>query len=130
MKNSGRVIAIAFIVFAGGLAAIIGSRLSEQTMIMLTGAACGAGLTAPFAILAGMYLGAQRAERATRERQSTHPHPPIGGMAPPQQQPAAPMLPTWGNIHHPAAPGMMMPEPRQYTILGEETVIDGTPNVW
>lgn len=126
MKSWGMVIAIALIVFAGALAAIVGSRLSEQTVMMLTGAACGAGLTTPFAVLAGMILGAQR---AARERPSTPSQPPIVVMTPPQQGHAAAVLPAWSSSHL-AAPGTMMPEPRQFTILGEETVIDGAHHVW
>ena len=126
MKNWGMVAAIALIVFAGAFAAIIGSRLPEQTVIMLTGAACGAGLTTPFAILAGMALGAQR---AARERQPAQSQPPVVVMTPQQPAPAAPLLPTWGNLY-PAAPGRLVSEPRQYTILGEETVIDGAHHVW
>ncbi|HLF27194.1 MAG TPA: hypothetical protein VJG32_12735 [Anaerolineae bacterium] len=123
MKNWGAVIALTLIVFAGALAAAIGSRLSEQAMTILTGAACGAGLTAPLAILTGMYIGSQR---ATRDRQTTQPQQPIVVVSPPQQQPqpAAPMLPTWSSMS-PA-----MPAPRQYTILGEETVIDGNHDLW
>ena len=128
MKNSGAVAALALIVFAIVLAATVGSRLSEQTMTMLTGAACGAGLTAPLAILAGMYIGSQRATR-DRDRQPAQPQPPIVVMAPPAHQPAAPALPIWSSMQ-PAAPGIASPAPRQYTILGEETVIDGTSNVW
>jgi hypothetical protein len=126
MKKSGAVAALARVVFAVVLATTIGSRLSEQTMTMLIGAACGAGLTAPLAILAGMYIGAQR---ATRDRDRQPAQPPIVVMTPPAHQPAAPMLPTWSSIQ-PVAPGLAAPTPRQYTILGEETVIDGTSNVW
>ena len=115
MKNSGAVIAIACIAFAVSLALIVGTRLSEQAMTMLTGAACGAGLSAPFAILAGMHIGLQR---TARDRQLAQPQQPIVVMTPPQpHQPAAPMLPTWS--------GWQPVAPRQYTILGEETVIDG-----
>jgi hypothetical protein len=118
MKNSGAVIALGFIGFAVALAAIIGSRLSEQTVTMLTGAACGAGLVAPLAILAGLYVGTQR---AARDRQ---PAPPPIVVMTPQQPPAPAPLQTWPSLH-PAASGLLMPEPRQYTILGEETVVDG-----
>jgi Mn2+/Fe2+ NRAMP family transporter len=124
MKRSGASLALAFIAFAAALAVIIGSRLSEQTMNMLVGAVCGAGLIVPFAIVAGMYIGSQR---AARDRQTTQPQPPIVVMTPPQTQPSAtPLLPAWST----AAPGGAMPAPRQYTILGEETIIDGTSDVW
>ena len=126
MKNSGTAFALAMIAFVVALAIVVGSRLSEQTTTLLMGAACGAGLSVPFAILAGMYFGSQR---AAREREAVRPQPPIVVMTPPQQQPTVPMLPMWSSMQ-PAAPGMSMPVPRQYTILGEETVIDGTPDVW
>jgi len=119
MKHS-TVLVLGFIAFAGAFAVIIGSRLSEQTMTLLTGAACGAGLTAPFAVLGGMYLGAQR---ATHDRQPAQQSQlPIVVVTPQPQQPALPALPAWGNIYPPG--------PRQYTILGEETVIDGTSDLW
>jgi len=120
MKYSRASITLAFISFAAAFAIVIGSRLSEQAMNLLIGAVCGAGLAAPFAIMAGMYIGSQR---ATRDRQGTQPQQPIVVMTPPQPQPSmTPMLPTWST----ATPGAAMPIPRQYTILGEETIIDGT----
>jgi len=125
MKHT-TIAAFAFIAFAAALAVMIGSRLSEQTMTLLIGAACGAGLTAPFAILAGMYVGTQR---ASRDRQSTQPQAPIVVMTPTPQQPATPLLPSWSN-YSPAGPAAAIPVPRQYTILGEETVIDGASSVW
>lgn len=109
--------------FALALAIILGSRLSEQAVSLLMGAACGAGLTAPFAVMAGMYFGAQRAARTQPPNAS--PQPPIVVMAP--MQPPAPMqpaLPQWSNAY-PNLPGYSIPERRQYTILGEETIIDG-----
>jgi hypothetical protein len=125
MKHSGVVIGIALVVFAGALAAVIGSRLSDQTLTMLTGAACGAGLAAPLAILAGAVIGAQR---AARNRQSTQPQAPIVVVTPQQpQQTTAPIYPAWPSLQ-PAGPALS--GPRQYTILGEETVIDGTDHVW
>ena len=126
MKHSAAVIGIAFVVFAGAFAAVIGSRLSEQTLTMLTGAACGAGLAAPLAILAGVFIGAQRAARA---RQSAQPQAPIVVVTPQQQpqQTTAPLYPAWPSLQ-PAGPALSAP--RQYTIMGEETVIDGTDHVW
>ncbi len=121
MKNS--VIAgLAFIAFAAAMAVIIGSRLSEQAMTILLGAACGAGLTAPLAIVIGAYIGSQR----VRDRQSAQPQTPIVVMTPPQPQVPQPApMQTWANLG-PMTPAMIAPSPRQYTILGEETVIDGT----
>ncbi|HEY4689556.1 MAG TPA: hypothetical protein VIK33_09605 [Anaerolineae bacterium] len=122
MKDSV-VTALALIAFAAALAVSIGSRLSEQAMNLLIGATCGAGLAAPFAILAGAYVGAQR---AARDRQPAQPQPPIVVMTP--QPPAAPMLPAWSSFQ-PAPPGTLVSAPRQYTILGEETVIDGNDHL-
>jgi len=122
MRNTGPLVAIVFAAFGVTLAAAVISRLSDQTMTMLTGAACGAGLVVPFAILGGMYFGSQR---AARDRPPAQPQPPIVVMTPPQpSQPATPMLPTWSSVS-----GMPAPSPRQYTILGEETVIDGNDRV-
>lgn len=125
MKHS-TVLVLGFIAFAGVFAAIVGSRLSDQTMMLLAGAACGAGLTAPFAVLGGMYFGAQR---ATRDYQPAQPQPPIVVMTPQPQQPTLPALPAWGNVY-PSGLGATAPSSRQYTILGEETVIDGTSDFW
>jgi hypothetical protein len=126
MKGPGIVSILALIAFAATLAITVGSRLSEQTMTILTGAACGAGLTAPFAILAGMYIGSQR---SARDRQTVQSQQPIVVMTPPPQQPAAPALSTWPALPS-SVPGMAVPSPRQYTILGEEGVIDGATDVW
>ena len=126
MKSSGAAFAIALVGFAATLAAVIGSRLSDQAATMLAGAACGAGVTAPLAIAIGVYIGAQRSQRATREHAA--PSQPIVVVTPQAQQPAPTALPTWANVR-PLSASLMMPEPRQYTILGEETVIDGTDAV-
>ena len=123
MRNAGPLASIIFAAFGVTLAAAVISRLSDQTMTLLTGAACGAGLVVPFAILGGMYFGSQR---AARDRAPAQPQPPIVVMTPPQaSQPATPMLPTWSSVS-----GMPASAPRQYTILGEETIVDGTDRVW
>ena len=133
MKNSKVTFAISLIGFAVALAAIIGTRLSDQAAAMLAGAACSGAITAPLAILAGMYIGAQRAERAqrsTRDRAPAQSPTPIVVVTPQPQAPAPnPALQTWANVQ-PMPPGMLMGGPRQYTILGEENVIDGTDTVW
>src|SRR3972149_2664373 len=63
MRNTGLLAAIVVVAFGVTLAAAVISRLSDQTMTMLTGAACGAGLVVPFAILGGMDLGSPPAAR-------------------------------------------------------------------
>jgi hypothetical protein len=123
MTRSSPALVIGIFGFALALAIIIGSRLSEQTMSLLMGAACGAGLTAPLAIVAGMYIGAQRAARAQKQQPSAPVQPSIVVMTPPQQS-MQPALPQW-NTAYPAVHGYSIPERRQYTILGEETIIDG-----
>ena len=125
MKTSGVTFALALIGFAAMLAIIVGSRLSDQAATMLAGAACGAGVAGPLAIVIGMTLGAQR---SGRDRPPAPSQPPIVVMTPPSAAPApsAP-LPTWSSLPALSQP---MTAPRQYTILGEETVIDGTSSVW
>lgn len=123
MARSSPALIIGVFGFTLALAIIIGSRLSEQAVSLLMGAACGAGLTAPFAIMAGMYYGSQRATRAHQQQTNTAAQPPIVVMTPPQQ-PMQPALPQWNNAYH-SVPGYSIPERRQYTILGEETIIDG-----
>lgn len=125
MKNPVMA-ALALIAFAAALAAIIGSRLSEQAVTLLMGAACGAGLTAPLAIVIGATIGAQR---TARDRQPAQPPAPIVVMTPPQLAAQPAPMQTWANVN-PYTPGLIAPAPRQYTILGEETVIDGTDSVW
>jgi len=126
MKSQGAAFAIALVACAATLAAVIGSRLSEQAATMLAGAACGAGVTAPLAIVIGVYIGGQRSQRAARE--SAPPPQPIVVMTPSQPQQPAPALQTWASLQ-PASHSLIASEPRQYTILGEETVIDGIDTV-
>jgi hypothetical protein len=126
MKSQGAAFAIVLVTCAATLAAVIGSRLSEQAATMLAGAACGAGVAVPLAIVIGVYIGSQRSQRASRE--SAPPPQPIVVMTPPQPQQSAPALPTWASLQ-PASYSLIASEPRQYTILGEETVIDGTDAV-
>src|SRR3990172_6249918 len=117
MRNTGLLAAIVFVAFGVTLAAAVISRLSDQTMTMLTGAACGAGLVVPFAILGGMSLGSQR---AARDRPPAQPQPPIVVMTPPQpSQPATPMLPAWSRVS-----GMPAPTPRPSPIPGGGTGLD------
>lgn len=119
MIHSRAALSIGFIGFAVMFAATLGSRLPEQTVSLLIGAACGTALTAPFAIVAGMYFASQRSARQRESTTSTAPQPPIVVVTPPQPQTAMPAY----NSAYPAAPGMT-PQ-RQYTIVGEETIIDG-----
>jgi hypothetical protein len=108
----GVVAAIAIALLAIALAIVIGSRLSDQAVAALAGAACGVGLAGPLGLTLGIYAGAARGRAAS---QTTHaPLPPqvIVIPAPPAPASNAP-------AYHPA-PGAFLPSARTFTIIGEE----------
>jgi len=84
MKKIGIVLGLMGIAFGATLAALIGTRLSEQALSVVTGAACGVGALLPMiAVLFGMLI--RRNEDVARERRNqanTH-YPPVIVVAPP-----------------------------------------------
>ena len=111
MKIGGvAVIGIALLAIA--LAIVVGSRLSDQAVAALAGAACGVGLAGPLGLTLGIYAGSARSRAAS---QATHAPPPPQVIV----IPSAPAPASNAPMYHPA-PGALMPPARTFTIIGEE----------
>lgn len=109
MKTSGWLI-VGFVLLAVGLAVAIGSRLSDQAIAALVGAACGIGLAGPLGVGLGVYIGSTR----SHSQSTPTPTPPQVIVIP------APSSPTPGSPGYSFAPGPILPAPRSFTIIGEE----------
>ena len=106
VKGSG-VIALGLMALAISTAIMIGSRLSDQAVAALAGAACGIGLATPLGILLGITVGAARAKS-----QAIRPAAPTSIVVIP-----SPTLPTGTSALVPTATSM--PAPRSFTIIGD-----------
>ena len=113
MKSSGVVI-VGFLLFAIGSAIVIGSRLSDQAVAALAGAACGVGLAGPVGLALGVYVGSTRARAPSAHVQ-----------APPQVIVISPAPPASNAPGFNPAPGGLMPMPRSFTIIGEGSTEEG-----
>ncbi len=109
MKTSGVVI-VGFVLMAVGLAVAIGSRLSDQAIAALMGAACGIGLATPLGIALGVYIGSTRSRGPSAHTPAT---PQV--IVIPTPSAATPAAPGYTS-----APGPILPVPRAFTIIGEE----------
>jgi hypothetical protein len=111
MKNGGAAIA-ALVTLGLALFIALGSRLSDQALSALAGAACGIGLAGPIGFGAGLYIGSTR-----RHAQTTHaPSPPQVIVVPAPQ----PLPPAQQAIGYPPVPGAGVTSSRSFTIIGEE----------
>jgi hypothetical protein len=123
MKQATLIIGLACVGFAVGLAAFIGSRLSEQAVAMMAGAVFGILIALPIGTLVGWFMRAQR-QPTDRNANSQPmivmspqtPSMPING---PQYLNAAPNHAWPGNYTVNTPPQL---QPRKYTIGGEEIV--------
>jgi len=108
------ILGLGVVAFAITLAVYIGSRLSNEAMSVLTGAACGVGAVLPAAIMAGLAL-LRRREREDMARMSPPQsmYPPVIVVAPPPMN--APQSP---NSSYTLAPPMALP--RQFTVIGDD----------
>lgn len=124
MKQASLIIGLSCIGFAVGLAAFIGSRLSEQAVALMAGAVFGILVALPIGTVVGWFVRAQRqsADRAANAQ-------PMVIMTPQSPQMAMNGQPYLNATPNPAwlgsyplglnAPQM---QPRKYTIGGEEIV--------
>ena len=108
MKAGGLVIA-GFLILTVGLASVIGSRLSDQAIAALAGAACGVGLAGPLGIMLGVIIASTR----SRSQSSHMPATPQVIVFP------APPSPAHGSPGYSFVPGSILPTPRSFTIIGE-----------
>jgi hypothetical protein len=108
MRASGAIL-VGFALLAIGLAVGIGTRLSDQAVAALAGAACGVGIAAPLGIAIGAYVGSSRARLQPAQ-------PPAAPQVIVVPAPNAPPLHTPQS--YPIAPPLM-PAPRSFTIIGD-----------
>ena len=122
MKNSS-YIAIGSIAVAVVAAGVIGSRLSEQTLALMTGALLGGVVALPLGMLIGWIA------RPTRsvDRVETH-HPPTIVVTP-QTYASTPSNGPWQSSY-PISTNAPLSAPRQFTIGGEEMVSHESDAVW
>lgn len=106
MNKVGLIVGLAFIGFVIVLAVSIGSRLNEQTVTMLMGLMCGAGVALPIGLAVGLFLG----DRRRHDREA--PTPPIVIMPQPQQSPSS-------SVPLIQAP-YLSPSPRSFSIIGDD----------
>ncbi len=113
--RSGGSFVLMLVLLAIGVAIAIGSRLSDQAVTALAGAACGIGLAGPIGIALGVYVGSARSRAAHQSHQAQTPPQVI--VIPPAMPPSH--MPTYSQI-----PGGLMPIQRSFTIIGEDGAED------
>ncbi len=129
MKQATFIAGLSCIGFAVGLAAFIGSRLSEQAIALMAGAIFGMLVALPIGALIGWAVKGSR----TIERNSA-PAQPMVIMTQPQLPAASPYIsaaghPGWQPAY-PAAASAPQIQPRKYTIGGEEIIHHESSAVW
>ncbi len=104
-------VAFLVVVFAVGLAVVVGDRLSVDAMAVVVGVVCGVGASIPTSLLIALVMG----RRGRREEQQRMGYPPVVIVNPGaqgrygQQGPYLPPPgPGWENA------------PRQFRVVGEE----------
>ena len=134
MKQATFITGLSCVGFAVGLAAFIGSRLSEQAIALMAGALFGLIVALPIGTLIGWAVKGSR----TVERTGA-PAQPMVIMTQPQLPAASPYIATTGHSAWPNSypvAGQMLPAasaplpPRKYTIGGEEIVNHESVAVW
>ena len=117
MNRAGVVLGLGVVAFGVTLAIYIGTRLSNEAMSVLTGAACGVGVMLPAAILAGLSLLRRREREDTTMRAAPHPqalYPPIIVVAPPAVNSPQPFPPF--------SPLPPITSSRRFTVIGDDSL--------
>ncbi len=127
MKNSTVIIALTSVTFTIVASVVIGSRLSDQTLALMTGALIGGVIGLALGTLIGWFVKAQRPSDRWPASYSAAPPSAVILTAPQQQTPPA-------SAAWPAAYAMTAnPQPnnpRQFTIGGEEIVYHESDATW
>ncbi|HIQ01503.1 MAG TPA: hypothetical protein EYH30_05170 [Anaerolineales bacterium] len=114
-RGEGRIrvlVGVVLVTFAVTLAVVIGQRLSDQAMAVLSGAVCGVGASIPTSLLIIWVTRRREEQRPTRP--AAGPYPPVVVVQPPAQ-PAMPSAQQSGYM----AP-YLPPVQREFTIVGEQ----------
>jgi len=114
------VIGLGVMAFAVTLAVYVGTRLSNEVMTVLTGAACGVGAVLPAVIISALSLLRRRdAERAMPPAQyAASQYPPVIVVASPNALPAG--AGGWQRMYQPEYSAPV--GARQFSVIGEEGV--------
>lgn len=111
MKNSAVAIVLAALLIM--IVIGLGAQMSDQTIAVLSGAACGVGLAGPLGFALGVLVGISRARNSPSH---SPPSPPHVIVVPPP--PAAP------STSHPSgympAQSVHLPPARSFTIIGDD----------
>lgn len=140
MNKIGLALGLLGVAFGITLAAVIGTRLSEQALSVALGAACGAGALLPaLGVLSLIAIRRPATTSSSYDRAEAYPdrraYPPVVVIAPPAAAGAAalpggqPALGSYGPYYPPQA-GM---SGRQFSIIGssgEEMINDERHTVW
>jgi hypothetical protein len=127
MKQAALITGLSCIGFSVGLAAFIGSRLSDQAIALMAGALFGMIVALPIGGLIGWAVkGSRSTERAPA------PSQPMVIMTQPQLPPASPYVSAGPSAWqgYPVATTPSLPQPRKYTIGGEEIINHESLAVW
>ncbi len=106
MKQTALVITLGVVGFAVAFAMFIASRLSQEQVALLVGAACGLALAVPSGIAIGMLV-------STRHHHERETPPPVIYVAPPTQPPSLPTANRTPSIEPPTE----TPQ-RSFSIIG------------
>lgn len=123
MNRVTAIIGLGVIAFGATLATYVGTRLSDEAVSVLTGAACGVGAMLPAAIIGLLSLLRRREPQVPLPQPpmqpGASPYPPVIVVTP-QSLPALPGTPA-GNWQGVFQPGFGAPaNERQFSVIGEE----------
>jgi hypothetical protein len=104
------LVGLAVMMFAVTLAVIVGSRLSDEALAVLAGAACGVGAAIPTSLLV-IAVSRRRDEPRVQQAVSQGPYPPVIVVTPPggQQRPGG-----WNALPS----SLSAPVERHFTVVG------------
>ncbi len=126
MKNSTVIIALTSITFTIVASVVIGSRLSDQTLALMTGALIGGVIGLALGALIGWYV---KAQRAPERWPTSYPTPP-STMIVTAPQPQIPTATTTWPAAYAMTANPQPNNPRQFTIGGEEIVYHESDAAW
>jgi len=106
---------VVVIAFAVALALVIGNRLSNESLAVLAGAACGVGAAIPTSLLVVAVSRRQDAHTRNAMNNQQGTYPPVVVVAPPSVQPQQYVPP---HIE-PSSSYRSSPPPRQFTVVGD-----------
>ncbi len=125
MKQAALITGLSCVGFSVGLAAFIGSRLSDQAIALMAGALFGMIVALPIGTLIGWAVRGSRSS----ERTSAPPQPMVI-MTQPQLPAPSPYVASSHSAWQGYPVAASVPQPRKYTIGGEEIINHESLAVW